>query len=148
MLSPLSPRLAPDYVRRRGCGRLRPRLAASKGAHAACPARHLPDSNLLLVEEQVWDVLSHLLLRRRLLGQMAMVGQEPVLYARSIYDNIVFGLPEDCLPSQQVCLARSTSACVIRSASPQSLTASALVSAGGGGGGAAGQRARLHHGAA
>mmetsp|Transcript_46548 Transcript_46548/g.117855 ORF Transcript_46548/g.117855 Transcript_46548/m.117855 type:complete len:256 (+) Transcript_46548:989-1756(+) len=33
--------------------------------------------------------------------KMAMVGQEPVLYARSIYDNIVFGLPEGCIPSQE-----------------------------------------------
>jgi len=33
--------------------------------------------------------------------KMAMVGQEPVLYARSIYDNIVFGLPEDCTPSAE-----------------------------------------------
>merc|ERR1712226_1190866 len=30
-----------------------------------------------------------------------MVGQEPVLYARSIYDNIVFGMPDEAMPSQE-----------------------------------------------
>eukprot|EP00192_Tetraselmis_astigmatica_P009726 CAMPEP_0117685962 /NCGR_PEP_ID=MMETSP0804-20121206/22121_1 /TAXON_ID=1074897 /ORGANISM="Tetraselmis astigmatica, Strain CCMP880" /LENGTH=808 /DNA_ID=CAMNT_0005497473 /DNA_START=224 /DNA_END=2648 /DNA_ORIENTATION=- len=33
--------------------------------------------------------------------KVAMVGQEPVLYASSIYDNIVFGLPQDSVLSQQ-----------------------------------------------
>ena len=31
-----------------------------------------------------------------------MVGQEPVLYARSIYENIIFGLPENVIPSREV----------------------------------------------
>ena len=57
-----------------------------------------PTSGKVTIDGKLLTEYSHTYLHKR----MSLVGQEPVLYSRSIRENITYGLPPDALTEEEV----------------------------------------------